>query len=658
MARSEAKEKSMNIRQIAPLSLLLSIALCSAALAQVVDIPDSNLQAAIRHELQLLPTNPITKEDMLRLESLDAAQRDITTLTGLEHAMNLQGLILWGNPLSDLTPIASLTALAYLDIAACAVSDITAVSNLTQLYTLNLRFNRIVDITPLAKLTNLVHLHLNGNNITDVTPLTNLTRLEFLEIHNNLIENHTPLDILALSHFIYDQACEMPPLPIESRVENRNYPSIFARWSGFGWPPSNNRPDLSDAENLALHDLRLGVDPFGLRIVERTHDAIISGHIEEATRLRDEVLQHNPNALTLFTLQLTSAPLGTFPVDSPYWIRDEHGDIFIAVGIEDGEPSPNGYLDLTHPAVQDRVVQHAVAVSKCGLYDGIMFDYWHDIYNTQGAWDGTRWYYPLSLEEEVRAKEIMLQRIRANTYPDFLIMGNVNDNIIPRTGPYVNGGFMETATPGTLSPDNIEVSLTRIENTLLWLEQNLREPRINGLEGFTIPTKPLDSPTNLRWMRAFTALSLTHSDGYILFETDGDHGHYWYDFWDANLGRPVGPKSHLYDEDTPGLYIREFTNGWAVYNHSGEAQEITLPKLVTGVASRVEGTKHALPDLDGEMYLRVKPKNPADVNGDGLVNILDLTLVAQGFGTDKPEADVNGDGVVNVFDLVFVAHQF
>ena len=55
------------------------------------------------------------------------------------------------------------------------------------------------------------------------------------------------------------------------------------------------------------------------------------------------------------------------------------------------------------------------------------------------------------------------------------------------------------------------------------------------------------------------------------------------------------------------------------------------------------------------MYLRVKPANPADVNGDGVVNILDLVAVAQGFGTDKKGVDVNGDGVVNVFDLVQVA---
>ncbi len=120
----------------------------------------------------------------------------------------------------------------------------------------------------------------------------------------------------------------------------------------------------------------------------------------------------------------------------------------------------------------------------------------------------------------------------------------------------------------------------------------------------------------------------------------------------------MGAKAQLYDDDVPGLFIREFTNGWAVYNHSGSEQDIILPELAVGVERGVEGTTHTLPDLDGEMYLRVRPKNPADVNGDGVVNILDLTLVAQGFGTDSLQADVNGDGVVNVFDLVFAANEF
>lgn len=45
-----------------------------------------------------------------------------------------------------------------------------------------------------------------------------------------------------------------------------------------------------------------------------------------------------------------------------------------------------------------------------------------------------------------------------------------------------------------------------------------------------------------------------------------------------------------------------------------------------------------------------------DVNGDGVVNIADLVLVASNLGeTGRNTADVNGDGQVNIADLVLVA---
>ncbi len=50
---------------------------------------------------------------------------------------------------------------------------------------------------------------------------------------------------------------------------------------------------------------------------------------------------------------------------------------------------------------------------------------------------------------------------------------------------------------------------------------------------------------------------------------------------------------------------------------------------------------------------------PEDVNGDSVVNIVDLTLVASNFGkTGENAADVNGDGVVNIVDLTLVAAAF
>ena len=52
----------------------------------------------------------------------------------------------------------------------------------------------------------------------------------------------------------------------------------------------------------------------------------------------------------------------------------------------------------------------------------------------------------------------------------------------------------------------------------------------------------------------------------------------------------------------------------------------------------------------------------SDVNADGVINILDLTLVAANFGTtpaadQTPNSDVNGDGIVNILDLTFIARH-
>ena len=489
---------------------------------------------------------------------------------------------------------------------------------------------------------------MNSNQISDVNSLAKLSHLEVLEIQNNRIADHSPLDTLSLTHFVYDQSCEVPPLPLQPRLENRTFPSVFAAWGGIGWSPVLNQPHLSDLEQMSQHDLYFCCLMFGQHFFNTGVSWEVRGDLGGTEQLRDDYIALNPNMIFLAGIEFRAALLSEYPENWPYWLRDAQGNI-----VDAGQSG--GFIDFTHPGFQDRMVAQAVAISKCGLYDGVMIDWWNDkgpllvTYNPHKEYRGH--------EVEMQAKINILERIRAETRSDFLIIGNVNRDKLPRTGQYINGGFMETGVPAYHGPEGDE-GLRKIESTLLWAEQNMRQPRINALEGWGFPGEPPASPANLRWMRVFTTLSLTHSDGYVLFNVgDGGHTHYWYGFWDADLGHPVGAKAQLYD-NRDGLYMREYTNGWAVYNHSGEAQIITLPEEVQGVASGVVNSEHPLPNLDGEMYLRVKPKNPADVNGDGVVNIFDLTIVAQGFGTDKPEADVNGDGVVNVFDLVFVANQF
>lgn len=57
------------------------------------------------------------------------------------------------------------------------------------------------------------------------------------------------------------------------------------------------------------------------------------------------------------------------------------------------------------------------------------------------------------------------------------------------------------------------------------------------------------------------------------------------------------------------------------------------------------------------------PLSASDVNADGTVNILDLTLIATHFGEtligNQPSAaDVNRDGTVDILDLTLVASHF
>jgi hypothetical protein len=64
------------------------------------------------------------------------------------------------------------------------------------------------------------------------------------------------------------------------------------------------------------------------------------------------------------------------------------------------------------------------------------------------------------------------------------------------------------------------------------------------------------------------------------------------------------------------------------------------------------------------VYVYSEPSNVADVNGDGAVNILDVSIVARAFGSSKGSAgwnavaDLDGNDVVNIVDVSIVARDF
>ncbi len=49
---------------------------------------------------------------------------------------------------------------------------------------------------------------------------------------------------------------------------------------------------------------------------------------------------------------------------------------------------------------------------------------------------------------------------------------------------------------------------------------------------------------------------------------------------------------------------------------------------------------------------------PGDINGDGVVNIFDASILASRWGTNDPDADLNGNGVVDIFDASIMASNW
>ena len=91
---------------------------------------------------------------------------------------------------------------------------------------------------------------------------------------------------------------------------------------------------------------------------------------------------------------------------------------------------------------------------------------------------------------------------------------------------------------------------------------------------------------------------------------------------------------------------------------SAFAGQSVLLELVTDPAQEDEAGADCDWAFWADLHITASP-NP-DANLDGQVNILDLILVASGFGEQppsNPQADTNKDGVVNLLDLVFVAEH-
>ncbi|MDQ0087584.1 hypothetical protein J2T12_000978 [Paenibacillus anaericanus] len=198
--------KLIKLQLITVLAFLLSFVSIPSAFAETSLISDKNLEQAIRVELKK-PTGSITKEDLQTMTSLypDDPEQKIISLSGLEHAVNLESLMLPGLGITNIEPLKNLHKVTFLALNGNQITHIEPLQELSQLEQLVIDSNNIEKLDALAGLTNLTDLLIGDNQLKDLSPIQSLVKLNWLIISDNQIQSLEPLrDHPELEHLYFE----------------------------------------------------------------------------------------------------------------------------------------------------------------------------------------------------------------------------------------------------------------------------------------------------------------------------------------------------------------------------------------------------------------------------------------------------------------------
>ena len=131
----------------------------------------------------------ITEQDLLALTDLNARNRNVESINGLEAARNLLFLDLESNLLSNVSLPGELTNLGVLDLSFNLLTNFSMPSGLTNLAKLEIAGNFLSNFTLPAGLTGLASLGLANNQITNFELPSDLVNLGNLDLSFNALTN-------------------------------------------------------------------------------------------------------------------------------------------------------------------------------------------------------------------------------------------------------------------------------------------------------------------------------------------------------------------------------------------------------------------------------------------------------------------------------------
>ena len=647
----------------------------------VVHIPDPNLRAAIAEALGKSPTVPITVGEMERLTRLDARNRGIRDLTGIQLAINLSELILNNNQVSDLSPIASLINLHELRLNENPLSDLSSLNSLKNLTRLWFTHTQVSDLSPLAGLIDLELLDFWETNVSDLSQIAGLINLESLAFEGDNVSDLSQIAGLINLKRIYtgwgSSISDLSPLARLTKLEEINIRAgkvsdltPLAGLTGLKALSFDNN-DISDISALAE---LTGLTRLGLGDNNISDISPLAG----LTNLKWLVIQGNQisdispldgfreNITTFVWHDNPAFPEAGPSIEGPWlWVMLPN-------------TRPSSSKDLLSEASGGTVTETEIATHGAVAGQPVGDDVWtfrtlspthrynvshmlEDSFNTSDSLYGTvSLYSPRKQETTIYVGShnsfkvwlngvTIYESVRYHAsygYTDFFpvtLQQGKNVLLVVVAAAYnAYFGFdpnteymLSTGVGYTFSPTPVHLGDT--------FTFNIHAENISDLAGWQFDVA--FDPT------ALEAVDVTEGD---FLKMDGSSAFFQGGTIDNAAGKIGGlsaARFSIQGASGTGVLLQVRFKAKSV----GET-ELTLPNLQFGST-----TGDSISASPPPIYITIEERlTPGDVNRDGVVSILDLILVAQQLGNRVPPdspVDINGDGVVNIFDIVPIAQE-
>ena len=638
-----------------------------------------------------------------RLRRLEIHNCSVSDLTPLMELTELEWLELINNQISDISPLAHLKNLEHLNLDANIISDVSPLAGLTQLEVLYLENNNILDVSPLAGLTNLDRLDLRNNAIADFSPLAALPDETFVRTDGNPgVPSGGPKITGPWLWAI------VPGTRLDDRTD------FLARATG------GAATEIKVATNGAkegkavgksawtLHKLSINgnninrmTDSLGWGTGEEIYNHIVYGSVvldtpeEQQTTMfvgSDDAVKVWLNGELVHQAFITR---GANDYQDFFPVTLKQGKNVLLVALDNhGHGGFSGFFGFA-PGVKYSVFNPGIKFvfsTEATRFDvGDTFTLQLNVENVSdlGGWQSDITYDPAVLRADVVSEGDFLKRDGADAFFHNGTIDNKTGRIaglkavrlsrdaVGRQGTLLSMEFTAIGNgKSRLTLDNFRAGsrsgeMIRVippELAIVVGEPSVVDVR-DDIFSLSIGTIPV------RFGNTFTLL-LTVNDVPDLagWQTDISFDPDVFEVVEVNEG------DFLKTESGDTFFLQGTIN-----NTAGKITSISAAKLkgsgsgtgtlllVTFNAKAVGETRVLLSNFfagtsGGETISSDAPEItitiedrafPAwDVNQDGRVNILDLSLVAQNLGGDaasNPKADVNGDGIINILDLIVVA---